>query len=63
MVVDLKQLISDIVFDTDDKMHKQCKFCGKFFTPTEKNKIYCSEECRKKARNKKIRDMPSDKKE
>lgn len=29
MVVDLKQLISDIVIDTDDKMHKQCKFCGK----------------------------------
>ena len=28
MVVDLKQLISDIVIDTDDKMHKQCKFCG-----------------------------------
>ena len=29
MVVDLKQLISDIVIDTNDKMHKQCKFCGK----------------------------------
>ncbi len=29
MVVDLKQLISNIVIDTDDKMHKQCKFCGK----------------------------------
>ncbi len=29
MVVDLKQLISDIVIDTDNKMHKQCKFCGK----------------------------------
>ena len=29
MVVDLKQLISDIVIDTDDKIHKQCKFCGK----------------------------------
>ena len=29
MVVDLNQLISDIVIDTDDKMHKQCKFCGK----------------------------------
>lgn len=29
MVVDLKQLISDIVIDTDDKMQKQCKFCGK----------------------------------
>lgn len=29
MVVDLKQLISDILIDTDDKMHKQCKFCGK----------------------------------
>ena len=29
MVVDLKQLISDIVIDTDDKMHEQCKFCGK----------------------------------
>ena len=27
--MDLKQLISDIVIDTDDKMHKQCKFCGK----------------------------------
>ena len=42
---------------------KQCKFCGKFFTPTEKNKIYCSEECRKKARNKKIMHTTSDKKE
>lgn len=29
MVVDLKQLISDIVIDTNDKMHKQCNFCGK----------------------------------
>lgn len=29
MVVDLKQLISDIVIDTNDKMYKQCKFCGK----------------------------------
>ena len=29
MVVDSKQLISDIVLDTDNKMHKQCKFCGK----------------------------------
>lgn len=29
MVVDFKQLISDIVIDTNDKMHKQCKFCGK----------------------------------
>ena len=29
MVVDLKQLISDIVIDTDNKMQKQCKFCGK----------------------------------
>lgn len=29
MVVNLKQLISDIVIDTDDKIHKQCKFCGK----------------------------------
>ncbi len=29
MVVDFKQLISDIVIDTDNKMNKQCKFCGK----------------------------------
>lgn len=29
MVVDLKQLISDIVIDTDDKMHKQCKILWK----------------------------------
>ena len=29
MVVDSKQLISDIVLDTNNKMHKQCKFCGK----------------------------------
>ena len=29
MEVDFNQLISDIVVDTEDKMHKKCKFCGK----------------------------------
>lgn len=29
MIVDFNQLISDIVVDTDNKMYKQCKFCGK----------------------------------
>ena len=40
MVVDLKQLISDIVIDTDDKMHKQCKFCGKLLDLKDYRALY-----------------------
>lgn len=40
MVVDLKQLISDIVIDTDDKMHKQCKFCGKLLDLNDYMALY-----------------------
>ena len=40
MVVDLKQLISDIVNDTDDKMHKQCKFCGKLLDLKDYRVLY-----------------------
>lgn len=40
MVVDLKQLISDIVIDTDDKMHKQCKFCGKLLDLKDYRVLY-----------------------
>ena len=40
MVVDLKQLISDIVIDTDDKMHKQCKFCGKLLDLKDYSALY-----------------------
>lgn len=40
MVVDLKQLISDIVIDTDDKMHKQCKLCGKLLDLKDYRVLY-----------------------
>lgn len=40
MVVDLKQLISDIVIDADDKMHKQCKFCGKLLDLKDYRALY-----------------------
>ena len=40
MVVDLKQLISDIVINTDDKMHKQCKFCGKLLGIKDYRALY-----------------------
>ena len=42
MVVDLKQLISDIVIDTDDKMHKQCKFCGKHLPIIDYSVLYAN---------------------
>lgn len=40
MVVDSKQLISDIVLDTDDKMHKKCKFCGKLLYIKDYTALY-----------------------
>ena len=40
MVVDSKQLISDIVLDTDNKMHKQCKFCGKLLHINDYTALY-----------------------
>ncbi len=40
MVVDLKQLISDIVIDNDNKMHKQCKFCGKLLDLKDYRALY-----------------------
>ena len=40
MVVDFKQLISDIVIDTNDKMHKQCKFCGKLLDLKDYRALY-----------------------
>jgi DNA replication protein DnaC len=40
MVVDFKQLISDIVVDTEDKMHKQCKFCGKSLAIKDYSALY-----------------------
>ena len=40
MVVDSKQLISDIVLDTDNKMHKQCKFCGKLLDLKDYRALY-----------------------
>lgn len=42
MVVDLKQLISDIVIDTDNKMHKQCKFCGKHLPIIDYSVLYAN---------------------
>ena len=40
MVVDSKQLISDIVLDTDNKMYKQCKFCGKLLHINDYTALY-----------------------
>lgn len=40
MVVDFKQLISNIVIDTNDKMHKQCKFCGKLLDLKDYRALY-----------------------
>jgi DNA replication protein DnaC len=40
MVVDFKQLISDIVVDTEDKIHKQCKFCGKSLAIKDYSALY-----------------------
>ena len=40
MVVDSKQLISDIVLDTDNKMHKQCKFCVKLLHINDYTALY-----------------------
>lgn len=38
--MDFKQLISDIVVDTDDRMHKQCKFCGKLLYIKDYTALY-----------------------
>lgn len=35
-----KKLISDIVLDTDNKMHKQCKFCGKLLHINDYTALY-----------------------
>ena len=42
MVVDSKQLISDIVLDTDNKMHKKCKFCGKLLYIKDYTALYAN---------------------
>lgn len=42
MVVDFNQLISDIVVNTEDKMHKKCKFCGKILYIKDYSVLYAN---------------------
>lgn len=42
MVVDFNQLISDMVVDTEDKMHKKCKFCGKLLYIKDYSVLYAN---------------------
>lgn len=42
MEVDFNQLISDIVVDTEDKMHKKCKFCGKLLYIKDYSVLYAN---------------------
>lgn len=37
-------------------MHRECKFCEEYFTPTNQNRKYCSNECREKQRAKDVKE-------